>query len=143
MSLIDLVLITISALIVYSDVKERKISNRLSLAVLACCLFIAYGNESIELHILRGFIVFFVGVIFFSLGIVGAGDVKLFSAYALIIDSQFWLLTLVAITFVGGFTAIFIFIKSKLLKNSSIRGVPYGLPIVVSSLFFIHLSAIS
>ncbi|CZF81113.1 Type IV leader peptidase family protein [Grimontia celer] len=143
MFLVDLVLITISMVIVYSDIKERKISNRLNLAVLACCLLIAYENKSIELHILRGFIVVFFGMFLFSLGIIGAGDVKLFSAYALIIDSQFWLLTLVSITFVGGFVAIFILLKSKFLKSSRIRGVPYGFPIVVSSLFFIHLSAIS
>ncbi|MDD1794656.1 prepilin peptidase [Enterovibrio makurazakiensis] len=143
MNLIGLVLIAISTVIIVSDIKERKISNRLNLVVLVCCLLIAYEYENIELHILRSTLVLTVGLVIFSLGIIGAGDIKLLSIYALIIDSQYWTLSLVTIGFIGGITALIILIKSKIVKNGKNKGVPYGVPIVFSSLFFIHLSALS
>ncbi|WP_051563710.1 A24 family peptidase [Enterovibrio calviensis] len=143
MNLIGLVLIAISTVVVISDIKERKISNRLNLVVLVCCLLIAYEYENIELHILRSTLVLAVGLVIFSLGIIGAGDVKLLSIYALIIDDQYWALSLATVGFIGGITALIILIKSIIVKSDTEKGVPYGIPIVVSSLFFIHLSALS
>ncbi|PKF48966.1 hypothetical protein AT251_22335 [Enterovibrio nigricans] len=77
---------------------------------------------------------------FFSLGAIGAGDIKILCCYSLIIDQKYWPLSLITIVFLGGITALGIFIIMKISDNDKNNGVPYGIPIVVTSLFFVHLS---
>ncbi|SKA69014.1 prepilin peptidase CpaA [Enterovibrio nigricans DSM 22720] len=84
--------------------------------------------------------VFAVGLALFSLGAIGAGDIKILCCYSLIIDQKYWPLSLITIVFLGGITALGIFIIMKISDNDKNNGVPYGIPIVVTSLFFVHLS---
>ncbi|MDD1781733.1 A24 family peptidase [Enterovibrio sp. ZSDZ35] len=142
MFVVETLLATSSAAVLISDVCTRKISNKLSALVLISCLLLSFTNENISLHFAQSAMVFAVGLVLFSAGIIGAGDIKVLCCYSLIIDNQYWLLSIVIIGFLGGITALVILIKIKIIDSYKNEGVPYGLPIVITSLFFIHLSTI-
>ncbi len=139
----ELLLAVSSGVVVITDVRSRKISNKICILILLCCLFISLENESIKLQFIQAVLVVVFGLTLFSLGVVGAGDVKLLSCYSLIISPKYWLLTLMLIGFIGGICAITILVKNLLFSRQENFGVPYGIPIVISSLFFIHLTIVS
>lgn len=143
MSAVELVLIASSVMVIVSDVCYRRISNKLCLFILLCCLIFGVGNEELSIHFIQGALILTIGLALFGLGIIGAGDIKLLSSYSLIIDSQYWLLSLIVVGFLGGLTAVGVYIKSKIVSQTKNAGIPYGIPIVLSSLFFIHLSTLN
>ncbi|WP_051997519.1 prepilin peptidase [Grimontia indica] len=142
MFILEVLLITSSIVVLLSDISHRRISNKLNLIVCFICLSLAVFSEDYSLQLSQSVLILGVGLVLFLLGILAAGDTKLFSSYALIIDSKYFLLSVVMIGIFGFFTAIIIFLINR-YRKSSVRGVPYGVPIVVSCLFWIYLSKLS
>lgn len=144
MNIVFFFLVATSIAIIDSDIRKRKISNRLSILFVTFCFLYYFTHYSIELHLVRCLVVVAFGFIAFYLGIIGAGDIKLLSALSLVVDDNYWTLTLVAIGLLGGIAALVIFTKENLAKKKRpSRGVPYAIPILVAGLTGIYLSAVS
>ncbi|STO77557.1 A24 family peptidase [Grimontia hollisae] len=137
-------LVATSIAVIDSDIRKRKISNRLNILFFTCCFSMYLIHHSIELHLVRCLVVIAVGFIAFYLGIIGAGDIKLLAALSLVVDDNYWILTLIATGLLGGIAALVVFIKESLArKKGPSRGVPYAIPILVAGLTGIYLSAVS
>lgn len=103
-----------------------------------------FAYQSIEFHLVRSLIVMAFGFVLFCIGIMGAGDIKLLSSLSLVIDDNYWALTLIMIGLLGGVTALVVFTKERLAKKKGpSRGVPYAVPILAAGLTGIYLSAVS
>lgn len=103
-------LLPLTGLICYFDVKYRRIPNRLVLLALICGLFVNmfWNGGSGLLSSMEGCLLAFglmLGLHFF--GAMGAGDVKLFAAIGGIIGVGLVLKTFVVVVLVGGVLAIF------------------------------------
>ncbi|MEZ8141112.1 MULTISPECIES: prepilin peptidase [Enterovibrio] len=143
MSALELLLISGSIAGMATDILHRKISNKLCFGILLTCLLLAFFEQKLQLHVYQSLSVVAIGLVLFYFGILGAGDTKLFSAYALIIDTQYFSLTIFIISFLGAITALVILVMQFISENKTNKGVPYGVPIVVASLFSIYLSKLN
>ncbi|MGF1704319.1 prepilin peptidase [Enterovibrio baiacu] len=134
-----------SILIIASDFKHRRISNMMVAISAIACISLALTNESLGFHLLQSLAVLFIGLFLFKLGVIAAGDTKLLSVYAIIIDPLYFPASLVLIGITGGFVALPILLRKLISKKSNghDRGVPYGIPIVISGMFGIYLSKLS
>ncbi|PMN71971.1 hypothetical protein BCT27_15715 [Enterovibrio norvegicus] len=126
-----------------TDITKRTISNSLCLFVLMTCIALALFDSSLQIHMYQFTSVVVIGLGLFAMGVLGAGDTKLLAAYSLIIDEEYFLFTLFIITVLGALIALFILAMQLASKNKYRRGVPYGVPIVVASLFSIYLSKLN
>lgn len=127
---------------VYSDVRHRMIYNKVTLPIaLAAPLFwFATGDydfASIAAHVVTGVVVFGFFALFFNMGWMLGGDVKLFSALA------FWFHWIDVIKFIfvasliGGIVSIVFFIIHKMRKKPGAAAIPYGVAISLSGLWTI------
>ncbi|WP_241910667.1 A24 family peptidase [Enterovibrio norvegicus] len=134
-----------SILIVVSDLKHRRISNTMVAISAIACISLALTNESLGFHSLQSLFVLFIGLFLFKLGVIAAGDTKLLSVYALIIDPIYFPASLVLIGITGGVVTFPILLRKLISKKSNEhdRGIPYGIPIVISGMFGIYLSKLS
>lgn len=133
-----LLLVTFSIYIIIFDVKERKISNQ-------CCFFVALIASALyflfyfEIQLFNPFMVLFIGVFLSMKGWLGGGDAKLFAAYSTAILPENFFTTVLLILIIGGVVSLCCLIKYKWTKSAD-RGVPYGVAIVIGSLFGIWMS---
>ncbi len=127
---------------VYSDVRHRMIYNKVTLPIaLAAPLFwFATGNYdlgTVSMHLLTGMVVFGFFALFFNMGWMLGGDVKLFTALA------FWFHWIEVIKFIfvaslmGGLVTIVFFLIHKLRKQKGAAAIPYGVAISLSGLWTI------
>ncbi|PMI38840.1 hypothetical protein BCT30_03450 [Enterovibrio norvegicus] len=126
-----------------SDLKYRKISNFFVLTILTICILISVREPSLSIHVDQSILVLLVGLVLFRVGVLAAGDTKLFAVYSLVINPEYIQLSIFLIAFIGGIVAVPIFVKKYFSESKADRGVPYGIPIVLSSLFSIYLSKLS
>ena len=123
------------------DLRRRQIPNWIPLAAIAGGLAIAFrdqgwsGAGSSLLGLVTGFVVFFV---FYALGAMGGGDVKLMAGFgavlgwSLILKASLWtaavggLIALVAI-------AISMFRRGKRVKGTAADAIPYAPAIALGS----------
>ena len=106
----QLFLIPLAALVIYYDVRYRRIPNPFVLATLISGLTLnfAIGGFSGVLSSLGGCV--FAFILMFMLhvfGAMGAGDVKLFAAIGSVIGAQLVLPTFVVVVITGGLLALF------------------------------------
>ncbi|MBE1276666.1 A24 family peptidase [Enterovibrio baiacu] len=141
--LLDIVLTTSSVAVIVSDLKYRKISNFLVLTIFIMCILMGIKEPSLSIHFHQSILVLLVGLVLFRVGLLAAGDTKLFAVYSLVINPEYIQLSIVLIGFIGGIVAVPIFVKKYFSESKADRGVPYGIPIVLSSLFSIYLSKLS
>jgi prepilin peptidase CpaA len=137
------------------DIRTRRISNRLSLVILA--LFAARVTSALvqEAGILDAAVwplasalaVFMVGLSLFAVRLMGGGDVKLMAATALFAGPELGLAFILYVTVAGGFVALATLIYGK-LQTPDVRErlkVPYGVAISAGGLWvcFNGISALS
>ncbi len=139
----------------WNDFKGMTIPNALSLAVagvfplaFAACHF--GGVEffsSFTGHLISAVIVFAVSFVMFSLRIMGGGDSKMMTAYALWFDPQLVLVFIMYVTIMGGLFGLLalVFRKRTIFKNAP-KGswvarlqagesvVAYGIPIALGAI---------
>jgi prepilin peptidase CpaA len=127
-----LLFIPMALLIVYMDVRYRRIPNRLVLVTLLGGLIIntVFGGTNGLLASLGGFALAF-GLMFFfhAFGTMGAGDVKLFAAIGAINGLSLVLPTLLVVALTGGVLAVCKMIYSGRAKTTMLGVVHffYGL----------------
>ncbi len=157
MEYLDLELIALSGLAlglfvsIYTDLKSRMLYNKVNIliAILAPLFWYATGTftlSAVGIHFLIAIATFLFFCIFFALGQMGGGDVKLLSVIALWFSFQevFNLAFYTAIY--GAIVTIVFWLRHKLLKQKDKLRVPYGVAIAFAGLtiigerFFNHFS---
>ena len=120
----ELILIPLAVVIIYHDVRYRRIPNPFVLATLISGLSInlAMGGVNGALDSIGGcvlaFILMFVLHVF---GAMGAGDVKLFAAIGSIIGAKLVLPTFVVVVLMGGLLAMVTVLRSGVFRTTMHR----------------------
>jgi prepilin peptidase CpaA len=123
----------------YTDIKVRKIYNYVTLPIALAAPVYWYATDSwglydIGIHLLTGGVVFLFFALFFRFGLMGAGDVKLFSALSLWFPwTEVGVMLLYASLLGGAVTVIFV-VTHKMRKLKGHVRVPYGVAIALSGL---------
>lgn len=132
---------TISIFIMYIDVKKRTIPNNTIVFILTLCFIkmCFLGDLSILPY---SFVILIIGFFLHIFNILAAGDTKLLFAFSLAISPEFLPLSLFIITALGGVLALVYYLYGLCtdLEKVKKRGVPYGVPICLGSLFGIAAS---
>lgn len=142
--LIYFILVLSLVYVVISDCRQRIVSNKVIffLAFIECFL-IKQHFDAISLVIAIAVLV--LGIIIFSLGICGAGDIKLLFVLIPIIDHQWLLLCFTLMFALGGTLGIGLWLGNKIWPQFKLseKGVPYAVPICISFGFGLFLTAIT
>ncbi|WP_342387826.1 A24 family peptidase [Salinicoccus bachuensis] len=130
--LINAFLIIILAICVVTDIRKRKIYNKVIFPALLAAfgLNIIFGGFSGFGDALIGFVVGFTLLLIpYILGGIGAGDVKLLGLIGAFKGSGFVLESFIYMALIGGLLAVFVIMTRGGLKQSFGIGMPYGVAI--------------
>ena len=124
----------------YTDIRYRLILNAVTLpiALAAPLYWYAVGDfypAAIATHLAIAAGVFLFFAIFFRLGAMGGGDVKLFSALALWFDWMWVMRLLFVASLLGALVTILFFAIHKARGQQGPVKVPYGVAIAISGLW--------
>lgn len=141
-------LVPVTALITYYDVRYRRIPNPFVLATLAGGLLInglAGGGAGVLTSLGGCLLAFALMVVLHVLGTLGAADVKLFAAIGAVVGLKLVLPTFVAVALMGGALALITMAHSRIrhgkMAGASPVTIPYGVAIMLGSLIsiaFLH-----
>lgn len=135
----DIYLITILTVCVITDLKSRKIYNKVIFPglLIAFASHMLLGGFQDLLSSLIGFVVGFV-VLFipYLMGGIGAGDVKLLALIGALMGSSFVLYTSIYMALAGGFIALVLLVKEKKIWTF-LKSLPY---ILCGSRFGVKIS---
>ena len=120
-----LLLVPLAVVVIYHDVRYRRIPNVVVLAALIAGLTIniSYGGWRGALSSLGGFGVAFIPMFLMHVfGAMGAGDVKLFAAIGAVVGLPLVPMTFVVVVLLGGLLAVYSMIRSRTVF-STMHGV--------------------
>lgn len=125
---------------VYTDIRYRMIYNYVTLPIALAAPLYWYatgdiGWWSIALHVATAVAVFAFFALFFSFGMMGGGDVKLFAALALWFHWIVILRLLLVASLLGGAVTIIFFAIHKFRKRKGPPRIPYGVAISLAGLW--------
>ena len=123
-TVVQLILIPLAVLIIYHDVKYRRIPNAFVLATLISGLTfnVVMGGWRGGLYSIGGCVLAFILMfILHVFGAMGAGDVKLFAAVGSVIGAQLVLPTFVVVVLTGGLLALFTTLRSGVFRTTMHR----------------------
>lgn len=136
---------------IYTDLKSRMLYDKVNIFIALLAPLYWYGTGTFTLygfaiHLLFAVGIFFFFAIFFALGQMGGGDVKLLTVLALWFDFQGIFALVFYMAIYGAIVTIIFWARHKLKKlNGKIR-IPYGVAIalagftVIGERFFNHFS---
>jgi prepilin peptidase CpaA len=119
-----LVLVPLAVLIIYHDVRYRRIPNPFVIATLISGLTINLAIEGLSggLNSIGGCVLAFILMfILHVFGAMGAGDVKLFAAVGSVIGAQLVLPTFVVVVLTGGVLALLSVLRSGVFRTTMHR----------------------
>ena len=122
--LFELFLVPLAVLIIYHDVRYRRIPNPFVLATLITGLILnlSLGGLHGGLNSLGGCVLgFILMLILHVFGAMGAGDVKLFAAVSSVIGAQLVLPTFVVVVLTGGLLALITTLRSGIFRTTMFR----------------------
>jgi prepilin peptidase CpaA len=120
----EIFLIPLAALIIYYDVRYRRIPNAFvgGTLVVGLSLGIAFAGLNGFLDSLAGCVLAFILMFMLHVfGAMGAGDVKLFAAVGSLMGANLVLPTFVVVVLTGGLLAFISVLRSGLLKTTMYR----------------------
>src|SRR5262245_37195740 len=120
----EIFLIPLAVLIIYYDVRYRRIPNAFVVGTLivGLSLGIAFAGLTGFLNSLGGCVLAFTLMFMLHVfGAMGAGDVKLFAAVGSLMGANLVLPTFVVVVLTGGLLALISIIRSGLLKTTMFR----------------------
>jgi len=120
----ELFLVPLAVLVIYHDVRYRRIPNPFVLATLITGLILnlSLGGLSGGLNSLSGCVLgFILMLILHVFGAMGAGDVKLFAAVSSVIGAQLVLPTFVVVVLTGGLLALITTLRSGVFRTTMFR----------------------
>jgi prepilin peptidase CpaA len=112
-----IVAVGVLGVIAYSDIRNRRIPNALSLAVAALGLAriaLAHDPTAAGQTLTAGAVVFAVALLLFWRGVVGGGDAKLIASTALLVGHQQLLSFLFLMSLCGGMLAAAALVRNRL-----------------------------
>ncbi|WP_417348606.1 A24 family peptidase [Ferrimonas sp.] len=133
-----IILALVSLVVIYSDIRHRKISNITVVFTGVLTAIIALTGPGERIQLLLPIIIVAVGMALMMLNILGAGDTKLLAAYSLGINPELFPGVLLVITLVGATIAIAMLITNRAKARE--RGVPYGPAITIGGCLGVVLS---
>jgi prepilin peptidase CpaA len=119
--IVELFLVPLAVLIIYHDVRYRRIPNLFVLATLigGLTLNVALGGLQGGLRSLGGCVLAFVLMFMLHVfGAMGAGDVKLFAAIGSVLGAQLVLPTFVVVVLTGGLLALVVMLRSGVARTT-------------------------
>lgn len=129
--LIILLLLFLSILVCIYDWRLRKIPNYICIIIFCISILVLILKEEFD-----GLIYLLLAIPFFlivwKVGIWGAGDSKLLLSFFPMIESQYYVTTVVFICLIGFATGVMFLIFKKISKKNKFNTVPYGIPIALS-----------
>lgn len=141
-SILSILMLCYAALLVAAavqDLRTLRISNLISIALLAICgVALAMNHGAWWEHALSFAITLGMGVALYSFGWFGGGDAKLMAAAALAFDLSGLLRFIPLVLIIGGLVAI-LFMARRLVSSAPLppkekRVVPYALPIALGAI---------
>jgi prepilin peptidase CpaA len=117
-------LVPLAALVIYHDVRYRRIPNPFVLAtlIIGVTLNFVLGGVYSGLSSIGGCVLAFILMfILHVFGAMGAGDVKLFAAIGSVIGAQLVLPTFVVVVLTGGLLALFSILRSGVFTTTMQR----------------------
>ena len=120
----EIFLIPLAALIIYYDVRYRRIPNAFVIGTLivGLSLSIAFAGFNGALNSVGGCVLAFILMFMLHVfGAMGAGDVKLFAAIGSLMGAQLVFPTFLIVVLTGGLLALFSIVRSGLLKTTMYR----------------------
>lgn len=126
-----------------SDLRSRTISNWLNgaIALLAVPFWFALGLDpwpTMAIQLSLALATFALFAIFFALGAMGGGDVKMIAALALWLPPGMLLQVLMIMTIAGGMLTVVVWLWHKVRKTPLGAGVPYGVAIAIAGIWAIN-----
>lgn len=124
----------------FTDIRTRKITNRLTLAVaaLAPAFWWASGIAlwpGVAIQLGLAVAMFFFGALMFRLGQMGGGDVKLLTAIALWLPPTVFGTLMLMICLANGVLTVFMVTRHRRIKRAGLEAkqlqVPYGVSVAV------------
>jgi prepilin peptidase CpaA len=124
----------------YTDVRYRKIYNvvTLPMALAAPLYWFAtgdYGLQAIGLHLLTALCAFIFCLLWFSLGWMGGGDLKLYTALALWFTWQQILMLFLYSAIIGLVVTVIALTHHKMRRRPGLSKTPYGVAISLAGLW--------
>src|SRR5215510_10007044 len=122
--IVEIFLVPLAVLIIYHDVRYRRIPNAFVLATLISGLTLNFALGGLQGGIssvggcVLAFILMFLLHVF---GAMGAGDVKLFAAIGSVIGAQLVLPTFVVVVLTGGLLALISVVRSGVFRTTMHR----------------------
>ncbi|WP_392564698.1 prepilin peptidase [Orbus wheelerorum] len=123
------IILIILAVICYTDIRYRIISNK-QVIVLLIIILLNYLFSNGELSYITAIIFLVIGMILFYIGVVGAGDIKLISVLLLSIPNNEIIDFLTIMALLGLPLALIALIKKMMTKTKTT--IPYGVAISLS-----------
>lgn len=130
--------------VIITDCRYRTISNKMIFIIaIVECFLVKQHFDAISLAV--AVITLVLGIIIFSIGICGAGDIKLLFVLIPIIHHQWLLLCFTLMFALGGILGIGLWLGDKIWPQFKLseKGVPYAVPICISFGFGLFLTAIT
>jgi prepilin peptidase CpaA len=127
---------------IYTDIRYRLILNKITLPIaLAAPLFwFATGDfslSSVGIHLLTAALAFGFFAIWFALGMMGGGDVKLFAALALWFPWTEVIAMVLYASILGAVVTIIFLTIHKLRQGVGRAQIPYGVAIALTGLWMV------
>ncbi|CAM3186704.1 A24 family peptidase [Moritella viscosa] len=120
----------------YMDVTVRRLPNGLVILTALLCLTVAISGDFYISSLQQSALALAVGFGLFLLRVCGAGDIKLIAAYLLGIKPEYWALFLFVMSLIGTCLGVVQYI----FRRQQNAGIPYGVAISLSGLFFVIAS---
>lgn len=125
-----------------TDLRARVIPNSLNLAIALLAPAFWWASDialwpDMPLQLGLGVAVFAAFTLFFALGMMGGGDVKLLGALALWFPWQVLMALLFAMAMIGGIVTLATVIHHRMTRRSGQPEVPYGIAISAAALWVV------
>lgn len=137
-------LVALAIALVYAcidDWRRRIIENWLTAGIALTAPILWWANgftlAGMGIQIAMAIVLFLAFLIFFMLGMMGGGDVKLIAALALWFPLVPMMNMLVVMAILGGLLTLGMMIRHKLRKDEAPLEVPYGIAIALAGLWAI------
>ncbi len=126
-----------------SDLRSRSISNWLNgaIALGAIPFWFAIGLDPWPMMAIQlglAIATFALFAIFFALGAMGGGDVKMIAALALWLPAGLLLNVLMIMAVAGGLLTVIVWLWHKARRTPLSEGVPYGVAIAIAGIWAIN-----
>ena len=127
---------------IYTDIKYRLIFNKITLPIaLAAPLYWYATNDlsmsSVGIHLLTAALAFAFFAMWFALGMMGGGDVKLFAVVALWFQWADVIRLVLYASILGAVVTILFLVIHKMRRGPGRAQIPYGVAIALAGLWMV------